>query len=122
MKKTEEELDKLHESTMLNLYEIFEDEFDRYFKFYEASMRVLECGTGVFPFSTHYSCVMDDIEKSLDLIEKNILEHIREELREIFKKRKEFELVNYYSEKQKNNLSEKIRETAREILSERELF
>lgn len=110
MKKTEEELDKLHEITMSNLYEVFEDEMDSFFKFKEAAIGVLGWGNGTFPFSTRYDCAMDHIDKSLEVIEKNIFQHILDNMEPIFeKKQKKPMACNQYSENLKREFSDKLK-------------
>jgi hypothetical protein len=120
-KKSEEELDKLHEQTMENLYEIFEDEFDCYFRFYEAAMEVLGHGEGTFPFDTYNASAIDKIDKVLETIEDNIINHIKDQLSAIFEKRKKkYTITNRHSEKKKIELSKKIKQIIKESIAEME--
>lgn len=120
MKKTEEELDKLHNETMKNLYEVFEDEFDSYFKFREAALDVMEYGSGHFPFSHPYDCAITHIDKSLDIIEKNIVDHINDQLKILFEEKSPINsYVNIESEQMREDFSKKIRITVRQILEAR---
>lgn len=117
MKKTEEEIDQLHEITMEGLYEVFEDEMDAFFKFKEAALEVMGFGKMTFPFSTRYDCAMEHIDKSLDVIEKNISDHIITQLEIILKERNKIsEYTNSESEILKIKFSEKIRQ---EIIEKR---
>lgn len=117
--KTEDELDKLNDIVILQLYKVFEDQFDLYFKFYNASLAVLSCGEGEFPFSTRYDCCMKHIEKSLSVIEANIIEHIREQLRNIFDERKKTNIItNSNSENLKTEFSNRLRNEISQMLQE----
>lgn len=110
MKKTEEELDKLHEITMESLYEIFEDEMNSFFKFKEAALEILGYGNA-FPFCTYYDDATIYIDKSLEAIEKNITEHILTQLQLILNERPKKSIdLNEDSEKLKKRFSEKIKE------------
>jgi len=110
MKKTDEELDKLHEIVMRNLYEIFEDEMNVFFKFKRAALDVMGFGKMTFPFSTDYDCAIDHIDKSLDVIEKNISDHIISNLELILEGGKEkSDISNPDSEELKKQFSERIR-------------
>jgi hypothetical protein len=116
-KKSEEELDRLHDATMLHLYETFEDEFDLYFKFYEASMEILVCGDGTFPFSGRMDNALGHIEKALAAIEANLLDHLTFELKSIYHDRNKFNSIDsYHSASLKNYLSLAIKKSIKEII------
>ena len=120
LKKTNEELDNLHDIVIKNLYEVFEYEMDAYMEFYAASMQVLGFGNGTFPFCTRDDSIMGHLGKCLDIIEKNIATHMRCELEIIFKERsKSKSYVNQHSEALKKTFRDNISRSVKQMLAER---
>jgi len=120
MNKSEEELDQLHQQIIENLYEIFNEEFDRYFTYYDAAMGILEFGTGHFPFCGRMDDAINPIEKSLKAIETNILDHLTNEIRILWEEKKEKKpLETKYSADLKKKLSKSIRKSIKEIANEK---
>lgn len=120
MKKTEEEIDALHDATIENLYEVFQEELDLYFKFKSISLDVLSCGIGTFPFSGTWDCSLEHIDKSLDVIERNIFHHIEDQLKILFEEKpKKSSYVCEHSERLKEEFSKKMRETIKDFLEKK---
>lgn len=120
LKRGNEELDKLHEQTMENLYEIFEEEFDRYFKYYDAALEVMELGMGTFPFCGRMDDAINPIEKSLQAIEANILDHLKFQLKSIYEERTKGKARdNRHSAQLKKRLSAGIKTSIKEIYGEK---
>lgn len=120
MTKSEEELDRLHKETMENLYEIFEEEFDSYFKYHEAAIEVLAYGIGHFPFHGRMSDALTHIDSSLEAIEANILDHITSIMKNLWDERTvKTPKYSVHSNDLKKRLSESIKKSISEICVEK---
>jgi hypothetical protein len=110
MKKTERELDEMHNICIKTFYEVFQEEMDSFFRFKEAALEVLSHGNA-FPFRTHYDDATDHICKSLDVIEKNMIEHIIEQIELYLKEEGKTPTVcSEHSELLKREFAKKIRD------------
>lgn len=86
--ESEKKLDELHNKTIENLYEVFEEEFDTYFKFKALCLSIME-KEYYFPFSTNNDSCYKNLDNCLNIVERNIFKHIEEQLEILFDEKKE---------------------------------